>query len=84
MVLGRIWGGEDLKPTKSFPNFRLRGHPVALPWQAEAREASFPFSLTPFLISKVLKVSDVKACGLTWWYVPMLIFMLILSFGVTR
>jgi len=49
MVVGRFRGGKDVKTTKSFPDFRLRGHPVAAPCQAEAREASSPFSIAPFL-----------------------------------
>lgn len=48
---GQVWGwGKDLKTTKPFPDFRLRGHPVAAPCLAGAREASSPSLTTLFLI----------------------------------
>lgn len=74
LVLHWLWqagfgGGKDVKTTTSSPDFRLKGHPVAAPCQAEAREASFLRSSTLDIIPKslpqTLKASDEVCLGLT-------------------
>lgn len=50
LMVGRFCNGKELKTTKSSPDFRRKGHLLAAPHQAEAREVSSPFSITLCLV----------------------------------